>query len=488
MTLNKSEKMLPRCGLRFVAVLALLCALQAASAATYYVAMTGNNTDSGTAALPWRTIQNAADIVQPGDTVVVQAGNYGELVNLWRDALPGQPITFQGDGAETAGFNCRKSDYVIRGFRVNGTNATVLPAIAIVYVYANAHRIHVLDNYFHDAKNKFAIWFDRGSNAIPANSSSFNVVSNNSFVAIDYININCFGVSNKFLRNVFRDSNGQADTFRFFGEGHIAADNLVTNISNVVENHTDFFQVFGPVSPPSAKDYNYVRNIILERNIVVDSKLQICMLETFDNPRGYMTNLIFRNNLFINLPYAANVDMDGTKWYNNLFCRVNYANGGHCFAFGGPKGSAYGTEIKNNIFYECGNGQDWVGWYPTVGLLGIYNFDLKADYNFVCGPGFAPKKAFLLDPNGWGAQGQEVHGINGGNPGFVSIGNLNFRLSDGSLLIDTGVPIPTFSNDADQIARGVGGYWDVGPYEFSGQSTLRPSPPRNPRVVITVPQ
>lgn len=454
------------------------------AAATYYVAISGNNTNPGTAVLPWKTIQKAATTVQPGDVVVVQPGDYDEVVNLARPAAPAQPITFRSSGAEVAGFNCRKSDYVIQGFRINGTNSSSAAAPALVYVYADAHRLQILDNYFHNSPNlKYAVSLGWGSNGVPANSSSFCVISNNSFVAIDYINVNCGGVSNRFLRNVFKDSNGQADCFRLWGEGHIAADNLVTNISAITENHTDFYQVFGPNPARNTNDHNFVRNIVLERNIVVNSRIQICQLETFDNPSGYMTNLIFRNNLFINIPYAANVDMDGTKWHNNLFYRCNIANGGHVFALGGPKGSAWGTEIKNNVFSECGNGQNWVGWYPTVGIIpGITNFNISADYNFVCGPNFAPKDT--TPPNGWRSQGQDAHGINGGNPEFYSSTDYDFRLAAGSPLIDTGMEIAGFANDLLSLPRNSGSGWEIGPYEYQ-PSANRPLPPTNLRVVGT---
>lgn len=49
-----------------------------AGADTYYVAPppSGSDTHPGTLAQPWATLQHAADTVQPGDTVLVRAGDY----------------------------------------------------------------------------------------------------------------------------------------------------------------------------------------------------------------------------------------------------------------------------------------------------------------------------------------------------------------------------------------------------------------------------
>jgi len=51
-------------------------------AATYYVALSGNDANSGAQTAPWRTIQKAADVAGAGDTVLIGPGNYGECVKI----------------------------------------------------------------------------------------------------------------------------------------------------------------------------------------------------------------------------------------------------------------------------------------------------------------------------------------------------------------------------------------------------------------------
>jgi len=81
---------------------------------TYYVSVNGDDTNAGTMASPWKTIQNAGAFVGPGDTVVVLAGKYDGAVFF--DAPPCQgdvkcaiagtaanPILFEADPSAPAG-------------------------------------------------------------------------------------------------------------------------------------------------------------------------------------------------------------------------------------------------------------------------------------------------------------------------------------------------------------------------------------------------
>ena len=62
-------------------LLLLLAALShAASATEIHVALSGNDTHRGTKSAPLRSIQHAADLAQPGDTITVHAGTYRERI------------------------------------------------------------------------------------------------------------------------------------------------------------------------------------------------------------------------------------------------------------------------------------------------------------------------------------------------------------------------------------------------------------------------
>ena len=74
-------------------VLALMCAFGSArvQAATYYVATTGNDANSGTSAAPWKTVAKAVNTMMAGDTTYVRGGTYREGV-----------IHFKRSGTQTA--------------------------------------------------------------------------------------------------------------------------------------------------------------------------------------------------------------------------------------------------------------------------------------------------------------------------------------------------------------------------------------------------
>ena len=60
------------------AVLATLVVATSARAATYYVAPGGADSNDGSMAAPFASIQKAANVVQPGDDVIVEDGTYGD--------------------------------------------------------------------------------------------------------------------------------------------------------------------------------------------------------------------------------------------------------------------------------------------------------------------------------------------------------------------------------------------------------------------------
>jgi hypothetical protein len=77
---------------------------------TYFVDPNGGNSSNGSQSSPFKTIQQAANVAKAGDTVVVHAGTYNEMVNVHGSGTASAPITFQTDGnvTITGGFRPEK--------------------------------------------------------------------------------------------------------------------------------------------------------------------------------------------------------------------------------------------------------------------------------------------------------------------------------------------------------------------------------------------
>jgi len=71
----------------------IVMALQA-HAAEYFVAVDGNDSNSGSQERPFFTIQKATDLMKPGDTCYIRGGIYRQVVRLKRSGTQGKPICF----------------------------------------------------------------------------------------------------------------------------------------------------------------------------------------------------------------------------------------------------------------------------------------------------------------------------------------------------------------------------------------------------------
>lgn len=69
---------------------------------TYHVAQTAaaNDSNSGSALAPFKTIQKASDVAQAGDTIIVHAGTYREIVKPANNGAPNAPITYKAADGE----------------------------------------------------------------------------------------------------------------------------------------------------------------------------------------------------------------------------------------------------------------------------------------------------------------------------------------------------------------------------------------------------
>ncbi len=82
---------------------AFACGAFGQANSSFYVSTTGSDSNPGTQAAPWRTVQHAADTVRAGGTVNVRGGIYEELVTIKASGSATDGfITFRSYPGETA--------------------------------------------------------------------------------------------------------------------------------------------------------------------------------------------------------------------------------------------------------------------------------------------------------------------------------------------------------------------------------------------------
>jgi parallel beta-helix repeat protein len=400
--------------------LCLLCAWlwlaggQSASAATYYVAKTGSNSNSCSQAqdptTPKLTIHGAlacigaGESVGAGHTVIVKAGTYNEEFSY---DLPG--------GTDWANVFTLKAN--------PGDTVTIMPTAGLcstkpcrVFTIANAQYI-VIEGFVLDA----------------------------SYVLYDAVKFECGTTCGYYIRflndEVF---NPMANCFlggsynQFIGlKVHVCGARDVT----YGPRHNSFYLT---------GDYNLV-----EKSTVYDCTncRGILAWDQYGDPSGN----VFRNNVVYNTITGIGLYMGtGNIAYNNVVynnngagivvnnsckdCQVlNNTSFGNMGEYGsgiGVDASSTGAIVKNNIAW--GNAMTDIDWYSPAG--GVLSNNLCA--------------------RGSGCTVTQ-------DPKFVDPLNKNFRLQSGSPAIDTGTNTgPTVQTDILGTPRPQGAGDDIGAYEF----------------------
>jgi parallel beta-helix repeat protein len=175
-----------------LALLALSLAAPADLLATsYYVAPTGSDLGDGSPTRPWRRIQRAADVVNPGDSVNVLPGDYHEFVTIRRGGTESARIRF----VSTARWGARvrysgpewhiiwvQASYVdVEGFDISDPDQTgasrVHQGIYMGRRSADTTGVRILGNHVHDIR---ATGCDDNNGGAGINDPGlYNVVANN---------------------------------------------------------------------------------------------------------------------------------------------------------------------------------------------------------------------------------------------------------------------------------------------------------------------
>jgi hypothetical protein len=249
-----------------IVVLMLLAA--PVSAWAYYVAPNGDDSADGSARHPWATIQHAADMVKPGDTVHVASGEYHQALNSKASGTPEARIRFVSDirwGAKirTVGSKLiwvNHGDYVdIEGFDISGDGW---------YGIANrASHVRIVGNRIHD---------------IPARDSG-----SNGGAAIE--NANYSGRDSDIIGNVvYNIGNLESSDPRVHG---IYIANLGGHIVNNIAYRCQAWGIYS---------WHAARDAVVANNLVFENERGGIIVGNGDAPGGVLAdNFLVTNNIAI---------------------------------------------------------------------------------------------------------------------------------------------------------------------------------------------
>ena len=410
---------------------------------TYYVATTGSDANAGTSASPWRTIQKAANTLNGGDTVIVNAGTYNERVQVTRSGSPGKLLTFQAQGtAVMQGFNIQAGYVKVAGFEITNTPGTSL-----------TDRINGSGFYLSGSNNEISANYIHHSTAAGiylASSTSNSVVSGNRVAYGMECGIYIQGTNNLVVSNdishTLSANNVGADGVRFFGSGNSVRKNYIHDImvsdSPGQTPSINSFMTWGPAT-----------NYIFEQNLIDKhpSQPQGIDIEGLTQPVG---DIVIRNNIFITRGTAYNPDVNAGD--GGLVTKVTIANN-TMVAVNGPAESAVwlfknvsGAVVKNNATYDHGNDSSVPYIQVDAGASGLdigFNSISKSDAQAPKGPPY-PGDLWMV------------------NPLFVGLATGDFHLQSASALIDKGTTLSQVANDYDGVTRPQGSAYDIGAFEF----------------------
>ena len=441
---------------------------------THYVSTSGNDSNPGTLAAPWRTIQKAANTVGAGSTVCVRGGVYNEQVTFTVSGTAGAYITFQSypgetavvDGtgitvtaAETGLFYITNQSYLIlRDFELRNFTTTSSGRVPVgIRIYGTAHHIELRNNSVHDIENNrtgangtdahgIAVHGTSGSqavnNIIIDGNELYDLVLGSSEALVINGNVQFWEVTN----NIVRDSNNIGiDAIGFEGT---APSNDQARDGLIAGNHVYNIDSFG--NPAYGNDRSagcvYVdggTRITIENNVLHHCNLGI---EIASEHSGKATSFITVRNNFVYSNTQVGLGMGGydTNRGSTENCVVvnnTFYNNATLGDWGAELYVQYDTSdnvIKNNIFYANSNRLFIESWSPVMS-------NNVVDTNLYYASGGGSNGSWIwrnVSYSNFAAyqsgSGNDANSLVGQNPLFINTSTPNLHLQSGSPAIDSG--------------------------------------------------
>jgi len=395
-----------------------------------FVSPLGSDSNPGTAAAPWQTLQKSANSVNPGDVVTVRAGNYVGF-DLRRDGTSAAPISFLADpgvnitqrNAVTAdGINLESADYItIDGFTVNS-----MPRAGIRSV-TNQH-VTIRNNHA-DLNATWGIFTGFSDDLLIEN----NVTSRSQTQHGIY-------VSNSGDRPILRGniSWGNAGAgIHMNGDISQGGDGIIS--SALVENNVIYDN--GTLGG-SGINCDGVQNSRIQNNLIYNNHASGISLYRIDGGGSSSSNVVVNNTI---------VQASDARWALNI------------------QNASTSNLVLNNILY---NNHSFRG---SIDISSDSLPGLVSDYNVLMNRMTTNGGTTVLTLAQWqAATGQDSHSLVA-TPAqlFVNPGANDYHLSATSAAIDRGTSQSAPARDIEQNPRPSGAAWDIGAYERQTGTTNR---------------
>ena len=392
-----------------------------AFATDYYVNNVGNDTlDGQSLASAWATLGQAANVVNPGDTVHVQDGSYKGFY-LSRSGTAGNPITFIADGSAAQitadngttpdGINVEGASYVvIDGFIVNDrTRAGIRTALS---QFVTVRHCHTGFNGTWGIFSGFADDFTIEFNETHHSQTQHGIYVSNS------------GDRPIIRGNLVHDN--YAAGIHMNGDASQGGDGRISNA--LVERNVIYSNGVGG---GSGINMDGITDSIVRDNLLYDNHASGISMYQIDGATGSTNNVVV-NNTIINA-------MDG-RWCVNI-------------------SDSPGNTVLNNILYNYHSFRGVI----TVDTASRAGF--ASDYNSLMSRFSTDTGDTVIPFASWQALGYDAHSFLA-TPGalFVTPG-ADFHLLAGSPALDSGTANDAPSFDVDGSPRPVGAGFDIGAYE-----------------------
>lgn len=294
-------------------------ASQGTSERIRYVAPNGSDAGDGSAHHPWATIQHAANLVRPGDVVMVRDGTYNETVAITHGGLPEHPVKFAAEhrwrarieplstvGNSNYSIYFSHADYVtVEGFEITGT-----PTTSAAIKFDSGTHNSVIGNNIHDVGVSMVSCTGGGAILI---ADSFNRIEGNLIWNISP------------PRTAPFRCNQQHGIYLAAGAGGWIQNNVIYHVWQGVGLHIHGRELSG---------WSITNNTVYDVG---------------DNRHNTGGPMIFQ---------CLAGTCDHNKFNNNIFARTE---GGYCWWEVQNPAARLGihNEYRNNITYECGS-EIWV--------------------------------------------------------------------------------------------------------------------------------